>query len=75
MYRFVAQTLWLIYTAMLLNIPAVCSNVLQLVSALISITRAYLLVRKNRNAVVVADKAAEENTEQAIEKSTEEAAV
>ena len=59
----VAQTLWLIYTAMLLNIPAVCSNVLQIVSALIGITRAYLLTRKNRKGSASPEKNTVDNTD------------
>lgn len=43
-----AQTLWLIYAAMLLNVTAFLSNALQIISALIGITRAFLLMRKNK---------------------------
>ena len=43
----VAQSLWLIYAAMLLNVTALISNALQRVSALIGITRAYFFTKKN----------------------------
>ncbi len=44
----VAQSLWLIYTVILLNVTAIFSNALQIISALIGITRTYFLMRKKK---------------------------
>lgn len=43
-----AQTLWLIYAAMLFNVTAFLSNALQIVSALIGIIRAFFVMRKSK---------------------------
>ena len=56
----VAQSLWLIYAAMLLNVTALISNALQIVSALIGITRAYFFTKKNVSPSLSPDTA--ENT-------------
>lgn len=44
----VAQSLWLIYAALLFNVAAIFSNALQIVSALIGILRVYLAGRSDK---------------------------
>ena len=56
-----AQTLWLIYAALIFNLTAVFSNTFQIVSALIGITRAFFFAKKSKSTLTTEDTAKGKN--------------
>ena len=56
-----AQTLWLIYAALIFNLTAVFSNTFQIISALIGITRAFFFAKKSKSTLTTEDTAKGKN--------------